>query len=88
MIEGANKMKVLVETKGGDERLKHYVLAALFYEPSTRTNCSFQAAMLRLGGSVLPVNEQHSSVKKGESLGDFPRLKLNNYIIIKLIFIL
>ena len=46
------------------------MLAAIFYEPSTRTSCSFQAAMLRLGGSVLPVNETHSSVKKGESLED------------------
>lgn len=63
-------MKSLVLSQGGDERLKHKVLAALFYEPSTRTNCSFQAAMLRLGGAVLSVNEQHSSVKKGESLGN------------------
>jgi len=63
-------MKALVTTQGGDDRLKHRVLACLFYEPSTRTNCSFQAAMLRLGGSVLAVNEQHSSVKKGESLED------------------
>ena len=46
------------------------VLASVFYEPSTRTSCSFQAAMLRLGGSVICINENHSSVKKGESLED------------------
>lgn len=46
------------------------VLASVFYEPSTRTSCSFQAAMLRLGGSIICINENHSSVKKGESLED------------------
>ena len=58
LLEGAERMKTLVLTQGGDERLKYRVLGALFYEPSTRTNCSFQAAMLRLGGSILAVNEQ------------------------------
>jgi aspartate carbamoyltransferase catalytic subunit len=63
-------MKNLVITKGGDERLRHRVLSTMFYEPSTRTSCSFQAAMLRLGGTVLPVHEQSSSTKKGETLED------------------
>ena len=58
LLKGAERMKQLVLTQGGDERLKHRVLGALFYEPSTRTNCSFQAAMLRLGGAVIAVNEQ------------------------------
>lgn len=40
----------------------------MFFEPSTRTQCSFTAAMLRLGGTVLPFDSQLSSVKKGESL--------------------
>lgn len=66
----SDEMKRLVEAKGGDERLKHRILAAAFYEPSTRTSCSFQAAMLRLGGSVICVNDEQSSVKKGESLED------------------
>ncbi len=44
---------------------KGKVLANLFYEPSTRTACSFAAAMSRLGGSVLSVNEAHSSIQKG-----------------------
>ena len=43
----------------------------LFYEPSTRTSSSFYAAMTRLGGSVIPINEvNYSSVTKVESLED------------------
>ena len=45
-------------------------MAAVFYEASTRTNCSFQAAMLRLGGTVIPVDSTSSSAKKGETLSD------------------
>lgn len=40
----------------------------MFFEPSTRTQCSFAAAMLRLGGTVLPFDSQLSSIRKGESL--------------------
>ena len=47
------------------------VLTNLFYEPSTRTSSSFHSAMLRLGGSVIQINEvQYSSVSKGENLQD------------------
>lgn len=54
--------------------LRGKVLASVFYEPSTRTSCSFSAAMLRLGGSVIPLNQiANTSVVKGESLGDFMR---------------
>jgi len=70
VLEVADEMKMLVARKGGDDRLKHKVLATAFYEPSTRTCTSFQAAMLRLGGSVVNVNSEHSSVKKGETLED------------------
>jgi aspartate carbamoyltransferase catalytic subunit len=46
-------------------------LVNLFYEPSTRTSSSFYAAMTRLGGTVIPINEvNYSSVTKGESLED------------------
>lgn len=52
--------------------LEGRVLAALFYEPSTRTSASFIAAMERLGGGVIPITQgvQFSSVAKGESLPD------------------
>ena len=49
----------------------HKVLAALFFEPSTRTRLSFEAAMQRLGGSVIGFSEAgSSSTAKGESLSD------------------
>ncbi len=49
-------------------------LANLFYEPSTRTSSSFHAAMTKLGGTVIPINEVHySSVSKGETLEDTVR---------------
>ncbi|HEX2937454.1 MAG TPA: aspartate carbamoyltransferase [Ruminiclostridium sp.] len=52
-------------------RCKGRVMATLFYEPSTRTQMSFQAAMLRLGGQIIGFdNPVNSSVSKGESLKD------------------
>jgi aspartate carbamoyltransferase catalytic subunit len=50
---------------------KGKLLATLFYEPSTRTRLSFEAAMLRLGGQVVGFSEAaSSSVAKGESISD------------------
>lgn len=40
----------------------------MFYEASTRTSCSFTAAMQRLGGTVINLTETTSSAKKGETL--------------------
>jgi aspartate carbamoyltransferase catalytic subunit len=59
--------------KPGDYRdaLCGQTLASLFYEPSTRTRLSFEAAMLRLGGGVFGFSDpQASSIYKGESLKD------------------
>lgn len=51
------------------------IMATLFYEPSTRTQMSFQAAMLRLGGSLIGFdNPSTSSVAKGENLMDTTRI--------------
>ena len=53
------------------ERCKGKIMATLFYEPSTRTQMSFQSAMLRLGGTLIGFdNPSTSSVSKGENLKD------------------
>ena len=56
--------------------LRGRLLATLFYEPSTRTRFSFEAAMYRLGGQVLSAENaaQASSAAKGESLEDAVRI--------------
>src|SRR5512136_3085588 len=70
----AVEMRTMVERIGTFDLLKGKILANLFYEPSTRTSSSFTAAMERLGGSVIPINEvKYSSVSKGESLADTVR---------------
>lgn len=67
----ADEMRMMVERVGSFDLLKGKVLAVLFYEPSTRTSSSFIAAIQRLGGSIIPINEvKYSSVAKGESLPD------------------
>jgi aspartate carbamoyltransferase catalytic subunit len=51
--------------------LENYVVATLFFEPSTRTRLSFESAVNRLGGKVIGFTDSaSSSVKKGESLKD------------------
>ena len=70
----AHEMQEMVRRVGSFDLLKGKILASLFYEPSTRTSSSFTAAMERLGGSVIPINEvRYSSVSKGESLPDTVR---------------
>ncbi|KAJ5712449.1 Carbamoyl-phosphate synthase large subunit [Penicillium malachiteum] len=66
----AQEMRLGVQRHGVLDILKGRVLATLFYEPSTRTSASFDAAMQRLGGRTIPVSTEHSSTQKGESLQD------------------
>ena len=57
------------------EACEHKKLATLFFEPSTRTRLSFEAAMLELGGSVLGFSSaDSSSASKGESVADTARV--------------
>ncbi|CAK7232280.1 Carbamoyl-phosphate synthase [Sporothrix curviconia] len=66
----AQEMRLGVQREGVLDVLRGRVLCMLFYEPSTRTSASFDAAMQRLGGRTIPVATSHSSVQKGESLQD------------------
>ena len=62
---------IINNPKKYSESLKGKKLATLFFEPSTRTRLSFEAAMLELGGSVLGFSESNSSsAAKGESVAD------------------
>ena len=57
------------------KKCKGKKIATLFFEPSTRTRLSFEAAMYELGGNVLPVpGEALSSAAKGESIADTVRV--------------
>lgn len=69
----ANEMRLQVERNGTLDVLKGKVLCTLFYEPSTRTSSSFDAAMKRCGGEVVQVTADTSSVVKGETLADTVR---------------
>ncbi|RDX50766.1 carbamoyl-phosphate synthase [Lentinus brumalis] len=66
----AHEMRLQVERNGTLDILKGKVLGSLFYEPSTRTASSFDAAMKRCGGEVVNVHVDSSSVLKGETLPD------------------
>ena len=62
---------IIANPKKYSEFAKGKKLATLFYEPSTRTRLSFEAAMMELGGGVLGFSEaQSSSAAKGESVAD------------------
>jgi len=66
----AQEMRLGVQREGVLNVLKSRVLVTLFYEPSTRTSSSFDAAMQRLGGRTIAVATSQSSVNKGETLQD------------------
>ena len=78
ILEISHAMEPLA-SKGSD-MLKGKILATLFFEPSTRTRLSFEAAMLKLGGSTIGFAEAEiASVKKGENLADTVRT-VENYV--------
>lgn len=66
----AQEMRLGVQREGVLGLLRGKVLCTLFYEPSTRTSASFDAAMQRLGGRTVAVPTSQSSVQKGETLQD------------------
>jgi len=74
LCQQASQYRETCSTMDGRKRmlkvLKGRVISLLFYEPSTRTCCSFHSAALQLGASVIPVDVGHSSVVKGETLQD------------------
>ncbi|MFX0078983.1 MAG: aspartate carbamoyltransferase [Candidatus Hermodarchaeota archaeon] len=79
ILDRADKMETIVNSGKPSKTLAGKILAALFYEPSTRTRLSFESAMARLGGSSITVADiGASSVAKGESLADTIRT-IENY---------
>ncbi|MGC1184079.1 MAG: aspartate carbamoyltransferase [Candidatus Dormiibacterota bacterium] len=75
LFQLSTEMEQLRES-GGAQLLPGRILATLFYEPSTRTRLSFEAAMLRLGGQVISTENARdfSSAIKGETLEDTVRI--------------
>ena len=66
---------IIENPKKYSEVAKGKKLATLFYEPSTRTRLSFEAAMIELGGNVIGFSDaQNSSASKGESVSDTARV--------------
>jgi len=65
-----------IALESGSNILKGKTMATIFYEPSTRTRLSFEAAMIKLGGEVISTEnaKEFSSAAKGESLEDTIRI--------------
>ena len=71
ILDVAEKMFPIAEGKEKSDLLNGYIMASLFFEPSTRTRLSFEAAMKRLGGAVIGFAQPGTtSIMKGESLAD------------------
>ena len=70
ILAKAKEMDAVLAKRKQDERLKGKILAALFYEPSTRTRSSFEVAASRLSADVTHFDIETSSVTKGESVVD------------------
>jgi len=73
LIDTAND--IIANPEKYREKCKYKKLATLFFEPSTRTRLSFEAAMMELGGNVIGFSEaSSSSASKGESVSDTVRI--------------
>ncbi len=74
LLELASKIKAHPENY--TEELKNKVIAVMFFEPSTRTRMSFEAAIQRLGGKMIVTEngKENSSARKGETLEDTIRV--------------
>ncbi|KAL5729852.1 aspartate carbamoyltransferase [Ranunculus cassubicifolius] len=72
IFQVARDMEDIEKNSRGSQLLRGYLMATLFYEPSTRTRLSFESAMKRLGGEVLTTENarEFSSAAKGETLED------------------
>lgn len=72
-------MDIIAHPENYRESCRYKKLATLFFEPSTRTRLSFEAAMLELGGSVIGFSQaSSSSASKGESMADTAKI-VSNY---------
>jgi len=75
ILDYAKRMIPYANAEKHTTLLNQYILAALFFEPSTRTRLSFESAMHRLGGNVIGfADPSGTSQKKGESLADTIRM--------------
>ncbi|KAK4842820.1 hypothetical protein QYF36_000514 [Acer negundo] len=83
----AREMEKIEKNSSGSQILKGYLMATLFYEPSTRTRLSFESAMKRLGGEVLTTENarEFSSAAKGETLEE--KLKMEKRRIWSLVVV-
>jgi aspartate carbamoyltransferase catalytic subunit len=80
ILDRAAEFEDVAKGKKVSKVLEGRILANLFFEPSTRTRMSFEAAMKRLGGCVINMTDTEiSSVAKGESLADTIRV-VSNYV--------
>eukprot|EP00474_Spongospora_subterranea_P010187 CRZ10645.1 hypothetical protein [Spongospora subterranea] len=73
ILEQAEHWEYLLDKGVKSNVLSGKILGNIFYEPSSRTSSSFHAAMLNLGGSVIPITATASSIAKGETLEDTVR---------------
>ncbi|MGI0054120.1 MAG: aspartate carbamoyltransferase [Thermoplasmata archaeon] len=79
ILASAKKMIPIAEGKRSSDALEGRIVATAFFEPSTRTRLSFEAAVQRLGGRCLTIADAGvTSMKKGESLYDTIRM-LSSY---------